>query len=301
MVERFKRNQFDYRNSAAFFITQQGLSNAIKMLEKEYNETFLNRSNHGVTLTPAGKAFLASAEKVIAAYDELNANFALYDDTDQQLQDTVAIACHARLLDSFLLDIIESVTVSYPNIILKVLEADQKETIDMVHNGVADIGLSIRFLEQDEKSTELLDTATYETISCATLYTDFYVICCRKNHPLTKYDVLSYPQLSESNSPVVHFKSKQLYDQELVEINKNLFATSNTSFHKALIKRGMAVGLISSFEYRKLYQKHPYLTAVSLENSKQFQIQMYYRTDKQFSKATQKIFNLIRSYNFHTK
>ena len=56
----------------ALHITQPGLSDAIKSLEKEVGVSLINRSHKGVILTDAGKNFLVYAEQIIEIYDKIH-------------------------------------------------------------------------------------------------------------------------------------------------------------------------------------------------------------------------------------
>lgn len=49
------------------YVTQPSLSQQIRILEKELGTELLERGRHGVTLTPAGRAFLPQAQRVVQA------------------------------------------------------------------------------------------------------------------------------------------------------------------------------------------------------------------------------------------
>jgi DNA-binding transcriptional LysR family regulator len=49
------------------YLTQPSLSQQIRILEKELGAELLERGRHGVTLTPAGRAFLPGAQRVVQA------------------------------------------------------------------------------------------------------------------------------------------------------------------------------------------------------------------------------------------
>ncbi|MFD4530250.1 LysR family transcriptional regulator [Streptomyces sp. NPDC058470] len=49
------------------YVTQPSLSQQIRILEKELGSALLERGRHGVTLTPAGRAFLPQAQRVVQA------------------------------------------------------------------------------------------------------------------------------------------------------------------------------------------------------------------------------------------
>ena len=60
-----------YRASKKIFISQQGLSKAIKSLEAELGVKLLERGTRGIRLTKRGELFLEHAQKIVAAYDSM--------------------------------------------------------------------------------------------------------------------------------------------------------------------------------------------------------------------------------------
>ena len=52
------------------FISQQGLSTALKQMEKELQLDLFYRSNKGVTLTDEGKQFYHCCENIMRSYDD---------------------------------------------------------------------------------------------------------------------------------------------------------------------------------------------------------------------------------------
>ncbi|MDT7724578.1 MAG: hypothetical protein QOI21_1154 [Actinomycetota bacterium] len=57
-----------FRGAATrLYVTQPSLSQQIRILEKELGAELLERGRHGVTLTPAGSAFLPQAQRVVLA------------------------------------------------------------------------------------------------------------------------------------------------------------------------------------------------------------------------------------------
>ena len=53
------------------FISQQGISDALKRMEKELGVVLFNRSKVGITLTPAGEGLYEYAHQVVQAYGQL--------------------------------------------------------------------------------------------------------------------------------------------------------------------------------------------------------------------------------------
>lgn len=68
--EEVARAESFYGAAKRLAVSQQGLNKAISALERELSTKLLERSRKGVTLTPAGRNFLAFAQKVSADYGE---------------------------------------------------------------------------------------------------------------------------------------------------------------------------------------------------------------------------------------
>ncbi len=287
-----------------FYLTQQAISNSIKTLEKEYNATFLERSRQGVLLTPAGEAFLRSAQKLIHAYDDLNDEFAQFTTQSEpsEAPDIVTIYSHSRLMDTILIDIIEECSITHPAISLNIHEDSLFPTCAAILNDEVNIGLSISHLEPD-KLMQIIDAQFEQQIACTILYTDSYVACCKKTHPLTEYQSVTWDMIS-GHAKVSFGNTHPYYNNEqsdLINNFQNHYFSQNLSFHKSLIKRGLAVGLISPFEFRKLYRKHPYLTAISIDNFIPFQIVLLHKKDAAQKPAVKKILSLLNNYSFYEK
>lgn len=285
-----------------FFMTQQGLSNAIRNLENEYNVTLLTRSNQGVSLTSEGQLFLAKAQKLIDDYNELKTSFVSLEEKTDSLQGIVKIACHARLLDAFLIDILETASIRYPFLQFNVIEEDVVEFVNTIEEKEIDIAISLisdQFFDYSTLKTVIADKNFVFTI----LYADFFVYCCKKNHPLAQHSTLIFEQIL--SHPMVIFNQidaypKVLWTNQIRDAHnfQNRFVTNNTSFHRSMIKRGLAGSLLSAFEFRKLYRKHTYLTAIPISDLAQFTFFVIHQKNDNLSPAAAKILELIQTYDF---
>lgn len=81
------------------FISQQALSETLKLLEQELNFSIFNRTKKGMTLTPEGEFFLKDAEKILAmVYSWKNLS------TKQNEKTTVKVIVQNLLRDLILID-----------------------------------------------------------------------------------------------------------------------------------------------------------------------------------------------------
>lgn len=120
------------------FVSQPALSKAIQQLEKEYNITIFNRSNHGVELTQAGRSFVYFAKNTLASVkvlDELSSRF----DPHKSLLSVASV--QVDFLYDLLIEIYNECYSSPIN--FNVIETNRGEVIKAVLSGEADIGLTV--------------------------------------------------------------------------------------------------------------------------------------------------------------
>ena len=66
-----------------------------------------------------------------------------------------------------------------------------------------------------------------------------------------------------------------------------------------MIRRGMAISLITAFEFRKLYFKHKDLIALPITDSPKSIINLVLNKKEPPSQAAQLFINLLKKYNFY--
>ncbi len=91
--------------------TQPSISNHIASLEAIYGITLLVREGKNVYLTEAGKAFIPFAEKMLADFESSVAQMEAY----RKNQDRLKIAVSTQFINYYLLDILQDLRRSYPN------------------------------------------------------------------------------------------------------------------------------------------------------------------------------------------
>lgn len=118
------------------FVSQSQISLAIKDLEDEIGEKIFIRTNKGVSATPFGKNFLSYAKSVMEQIGEMqNLSKRLSNDTR-----SLSICTHGG---RFMSDIIAMFYEKHRNekIFLNMWDSTGPETIDMVSQHLADIGI----------------------------------------------------------------------------------------------------------------------------------------------------------------
>lgn len=288
-----------------FFISQQALSFSLKKLEEEFDTIFLNRTNHGVTLTQEGSTFLRKAQALLDIYTDLLESFQLQSfstPADAPLPPgTLHVFGHTRVLEPLLVDILEMYTRLHPQIQIILQERENIEIIEAVAHANGELGIIFAPEPILEESTANTLYKMPANIILEKLFSDEFILCCSKNHPLAQQELLQMEDLT--NYPTVQFDTNiimQSIGQTAARPSKmHQYFSNNVSFHKDLIRRGLAVSVITAFEFRKLYLKYKDLTALPISNSYKSVISVVTNKDQPPSAAAQVFIGMLRKFDFY--
>ncbi len=120
-------------------ITQPPLSRHIKLLEQELDVTLLERTSRRVTLTIAGTAFLAEAQKLL---EQSNAAITATRRAARGSAGSVKIAFVGAATYSFLPRLISRIRTTAPEIELELVQMETSEQVQSLNSGDIDLGLS---------------------------------------------------------------------------------------------------------------------------------------------------------------
>lgn len=288
-----------------FFISQQALSFSLKKLEEEFDTIFLNRTNQGVTLTQEGSDFLRKAQPILDIYNELKDDFQFHtipeckkDLPSGKLQ----ILSHTRVLEPLLMDIFESYCRKYPQIQISLQEDENIAIIDAISQGDADFGVIFAPEPLLNEQTISPQYQLPENIQIENLFSDEFIVCCNCNHLLAQEKNIELETLIDT--VVVQFDTNAIMQNiglKFPEQSKtHRFFSNNVSFHKAMIRRGLAISVITAFEFRKLYFKHKDLTALPIGNGCKSVISIVTNQDHPLSTAAQLFIRMLRKYDFYS-
>ncbi len=185
-------------NKAAhkLFLSQSGISTAVRELEEELGIRFFVRSNRGVEFTPEGKEFLSYALSLLEQKKRIESLYGEARNTSAPVRFSVSTQRYPFTEDAFL----RMLQVSEDNrYLFAIKETGMDAVIDDVYDHRADIGV-IFLTELTEKIIRrLLDARDLDFHEIAAVSPCIYV---RKGHPLAELDAVSeadlagYPYLS---------------------------------------------------------------------------------------------------------
>ena len=127
------------------FITQQGLSKAIRKLEQELTFPLFQRSHHGLELTPYGRALYPLALEFEDLHQRLNSQIARLQSDSQRVRVGVAMGVLLALEPASLDSLREAIAPCS----LELTETTDFACEEAVENGSVDFGITVAPVDQD--------------------------------------------------------------------------------------------------------------------------------------------------------
>lgn len=190
-------------NKAAhkLFLSQSGISTAVRELEEELGIRFFVRSNRGVEFTPEGKEFLSYAVSLLEQKKRIESLYGEARNTSAPVRFSVSTQRYPFTEDAFLRMLQQTEDNRF---CFSIKETGMDAVIDDVYDHRAELGV-IFLTEMTEKLIRrLLDSRELEFHEIAAVAPCIYV---RKGHPLTKQTTVSEADLA--GYPYVSFEHDQ--------------------------------------------------------------------------------------------
>ena len=247
-----------------FYITQQGISDTIKKLEQEFNVTLLERNQQGTFLTSFGELFVKKGAEILAIYRELLLAVDTY--TNNQLvnyDSTMTVMAHPRFYRNIIPDIIPIFHQHCPKVKLRIVEQLNDEILNSINTKQVDLGLACMTDETIDKLT-----TKSSKIKLEILFKDNYVVCAKKDSKFAQVKKYTFSSLAQL--PIVTYDFKQSMEQNAILGTDNplFLATNDTSLHYKLLSQGIAIDVMTQFEYNKQYSNDTNLCSIPIYNDK---------------------------------
>ena len=140
----------------------------VKHLESAIGTPLLYRSKRGVSLTPAGEAFLRHAQRVFEHLDQMSAELRQYA---KGVKGHVRLFANTTATTDFLPRVLPTFLAGHPHVDIDLREMRSSEIVRAVQEASADVGIV-----SGHVSTEGLETLPY--------YVDRMVLVVPRGHPL---------------------------------------------------------------------------------------------------------------------
>jgi len=187
--------------AARLNISQPPLSQQIQILEQQVGARLLARTNRSVSLTPAGRQFLADSRQILSQVDEAAARaMRLHQGETGELR--IGFTSSAPFIKA-VSDTLSSFRQHYPDVHIQTREINTREQISPLNEGLLDLGLM--------RNTPLPETLTWDVILREPL-----LAMIHKDHPLAARSAVSLVELAQE--PFVFFDphvGTGLYDEIL--------------------------------------------------------------------------------------
>ncbi|HMB60122.1 MAG TPA: HTH-type transcriptional activator IlvY [Xanthomonadales bacterium] len=129
------------RASELSLVSPSALSRRIRKLENELGVSLFERNNRSVTLTHAGKLFLAYSRDALAEWEEIRNTLM---QQSGELHGEISVYCSVTASYSFLFHILESFRKQHPHIEIKLHTGDPEDAVERVISGQEDIAIAAR-------------------------------------------------------------------------------------------------------------------------------------------------------------
>ncbi len=161
------------RAAAALFLTQPSVTARIQALEQEIGRPLFERRGRTVRLTEAGEAFLPYAQRALELVQE-GAQAA----REAEGRGTVLVGATVSAATALLPDLLETFRRDHPGARVVVRYGHSNEVMEMLRDGLADVGFVVRPLHEPLVTVE-------------PLVTDDIVLITPTHHPLASRRRLS--------------------------------------------------------------------------------------------------------------
>lgn len=268
-----------------FYTTQSNISKQIMNLEKELDTILFSREHRGIKLTPAGKALLPYAARLLEDYGSLEHALLPYHNAKNM---TLRICSIPVMMNYNITDLIAQFHDIHPNILLQIKEIESSTLLRTVDDGECDIAYTRIFDLNSEK---------YEKI---TVKQDRFVAILPKQHPLATNSLLSLIELKEEHFYQLDIHT-QLYQQFCTLCKQAKFqprvAYTGTHIPNILdfVSKGLGVSLLMEHSFDPT--RYPSLVCIPLETTIQSELAFIRHRSLPHSLASEYFWNYISSHS----
>lgn len=167
--------------SESIHLSQPALTRRIQKLEATLGVALLERTTRRVSLTAVGRDFLPRARRLL---DDLETSLLSVREIAERRSGLVSIACIPTAAYYFLPDVIGEFTREYPSIRFRIVDAGANDVLQSVINREVDFGITLLGADDPDVAFEPL------------IEEPFY-LACRRDHPLSERDEVTWAELSD--------------------------------------------------------------------------------------------------------
>ncbi len=219
---------------------QPGISNQIRLLEKELNVQIFERNGKRlVGITQPGRTVLAMAERVLRELEHIKqVGFEFTHDA----QGTLSIATTHTQARYALPEVIKVFTEHYPNVSLHMHQGNPTQIAQLAASGVADIAIATEGIDLYE---DLVVIPCYEWNHCVVAPPGLHIL---KEKPLTLEKIAEYPIVTYDFSFAGRTKINEAFESKGLRPNVVLTAL-DADVIKTYVELGLGIGLMARMAF----------------------------------------------------
>ncbi len=274
-----------------FFITQQGLSQAIKAVERELHTQLFTRTGNSLFPTEEAKLILPHLRQIVAEYDQMVDDLATFADPGVESRTPVTVYVTPSVSNSILSRIISTIGHMTPAPQLRIIEdlpldiTDEPSAFPGDSLGIITIP---EFLLKQSETVKKGEVVFEEYARCPLM------VYVSQSSPLAQLPCITKEVLAKT--PLAIYPSelemvRHILDDDSVEPNI-LINSSNVSLFRNLVSREQAIGFTTTLFERNI-RPQP-LTLIPLEKEVDILWGCIYRTDRPLSKWAKEIMTASR-------
>jgi DNA-binding transcriptional LysR family regulator len=220
------------RAALALSISQPALTSRLQGLEDELGTALFRRTHTGMVLTPAGRAFLPHADRVLEA---VRSGAALVRDLGHGVVGELALAVAPAVSAYVLPDVLARFTERHPGVRLLVRTGHSEEIVDLVLRGEVDLGIVRQLRDARVRSRPL--------------YEDELVLVVWPDHPFARAGRIDVAEIAHLQL-ILFDRTSSYYDvtnalfRKAGVVPRGITEVDNIEAAKRMVERGLGVALL---------------------------------------------------------
>ncbi|MGB0866352.1 MAG: LysR family transcriptional regulator [Granulosicoccaceae bacterium] len=268
--------------AVALFITQPAVSKRINTLEGQIDRPLFDRLGKQVTLTPAGRALLPSARRVLAEIANCEAEL---QSLDGRVAGPLALGTSHHIGLRRLPELLRHYIQTYPEVEVDLQLSVSEEALDSVMDNSLELAVIT------------LPHTTPSGICSEILWVDPLEFCCAIEHPLASQQSVSAEELCQHTAllPSRGTATRRLLEEQLQPLGAQLGRVLETNYletNKGLAQAGLGWALLPTTmldpSLRRLQIKH-----INLSRN----LGLVRRQGRTLSAAAEAMLALLRSHS----
>ena len=268
------------------FISQQGISDALKRMENELGVVLFKRSKMGITLTPEGEGLYTYARNVVKAYGELEDYvLQLHTALTKATEHILKISVNPLSTTILLPDLLERLEKQQPQIILSCRDTTKiGEMVQQIQQQIADICI---FMVMQFDDQQILQSIS-EQVAVYKLFEDELVACVLADSTLGRQKSISAADFKKLRKVLCDGAYDSAQDDEAD------FISNNVDFQLKLILKRQAAAVTIRYFFEKTFP-HDLVTALPVKPA--FKVNYYVMLpQKEWSETLRFLLQVLADY-----